>query len=251
MPLISSNEYLRPWSPAILCKWKIWLIPYELSADTVIQVIGSSNHHNLWLINISQVKRIYRVGQRTIILNMNRILFEHRFVHKSTLLCMLQFIILCMYYSFCIKFIPESEFITQMKFRIYLKIIFIVTRCSLANYRPCETNSTAVKMDCDHRVSESGILATEMNLWKVLQYLIKPQNKITVKCDRSWLFSETCSRQNQSEIQDQNSGITILFQPNQDLACCTEDEACEMVSAGDKTCEDLPYFENFVGERTC
>ena len=182
---------------------------------------------------------------------MNTILFEHRFARKSTLLCMRQVIILCINYSFCKNFIPESEFITQMKFTIYLKIIFFVTRCSLANYRPCESNSTAVKIDCDYRVSESGILPTEMNIWKVLQYIIKPQNKINFKCDRSWLFPETCSRENQSEIQDQNSAITILFQPNQDLACCTEDEACEMVSAGDKTCEDLPYFEIFVAERTC
>ena len=89
---------------------------------------------------------------------MNTILFEHRFARKSTLLCMRQVIILCINYSFCKNFIPESEFITQMKFTIYLKIIFFVTRCSLANYRPCESNSTAVKIDCDHRVSESRFL---------------------------------------------------------------------------------------------
>ena len=108
---------------------------------------------------------------------------------------------------------------------------------------------------CENRLRSSCKWARNTTnrdeLMKNLQYLIKRQNKRNVKCDRSWLFWETCFRKNQSEIKDQNSGITILVQPNQDLACCTEDEACEMVSAGDKTCEDLPYFENFVGERTC
>ena len=94
---------------------------------------------------------------------------------------------MCMIYSFCNNFIPESEFTTQMKFTIYLKIIFFVTRCSLANYRPCESNSTVVNIDCDHRVSEyylqrwtyetsdSTVLSIPHNTSKHDQYLVRPK----------------------------------------------------------------------------
>ena len=33
----------------------------------------------------------------------------------------------------------------------------------------------------------------------------------------------------------------------QDLACCTVDEACEIVLTGDKPCGDLPYFRILMG----
>ena len=45
--------------------------------------------------------------------------------------------------------------------------------------------------------------------------------------------------------------MTDMSNGEQDLACCSQDEACAIVLSVDKPCEDLPYSGIGVGGSSC